>query len=58
MNNIVDDNDLYFRLKGNCEYCHHLAHCHHSCLDEACDHCTECGCLTCKLETEKNLGYN
>ena len=58
MENIIDDNELYYRLKGNCEYCHHPAHCYHSCLDEACDNCTECGCATCKAETEKNLGYN
>lgn len=58
MENIIDDNDAYFRLKGECEYCKHPAHCGHSCLDETCDHCTECGCLNCKLEAEKNLGYN
>ena len=55
MNNIVDDNDYYFKLKGNCKYCGHTAHCHHSCLDETCDHCTECGCISCLKEQEQNI---
>ena len=44
-----------------CKYCHHPAHCGHSCLDETCDHCTECGCIKCQATAEKEnieLGYN
>lgn len=57
MSNITDDNDYYFRLKGNCT-CGHLAHCGHSCVDEECDDCTECRCYSCQQEAEKSLGYN
>lgn len=35
-----------------CNYCKHTAHCGHSCSDETCDHCTECGCDRCLTEQE------
>ena len=43
-----------------CNHCHHPAHCGHSCMDETCDHCTECACDRCQAEEEKQLerGYN
>lgn len=37
-----------------CNHCRHPAHCGHSCLDETCDHCSECACQHCQaaeLET-------
>lgn len=58
MENYIDDYDAYLRLKGECQFCHHLAHCGHSCLDETCDHCTECGCITCKTEAESLKNNN
>lgn len=56
MENTIDDNDYYFKLKGSCQYCGHAAHCGHSCVDDSCYHCSECACLQCKQETESNLG--
>lgn len=53
MENIIDDNDYYFRLKGQCQNCKHQAHCGQSCLDESCDYCTECACVSCIIESEK-----
>ena len=43
-----------------CNHCGHSAHCGHSCMDETCDHCTECGCIQCEIEqeVEHNCGYN
>ena len=58
MENVIDDNDYYFSLRGDCQTCGHAAHCGHSCVDETCDHCTECACAHCKQEAERNLGYN
>jgi hypothetical protein len=49
MENIIDDNDAYFRLKPKC-LCGCTAHCSHSCMTDDCD-CTECECPSCK-ETE------
>jgi hypothetical protein len=45
MENFVDDNDAYFRLKAKCP-CGCYAHCGHSCMTDDCD-CFECGCPTC-----------
>lgn len=45
MENFVDDNDAYFRLKPKCP-CGCYAHCNHSCMTDDCE-CTECGCPTC-----------
>jgi hypothetical protein len=45
MENFVDDNEAYFRLKPKCP-CGCYAHCGHSCMTDDCD-CTECGCPTC-----------
>lgn len=36
-----------------CNYCKHEAHCGHTCLDESCDHCTECGCIKCDINHEE-----
>ena len=43
-----------------CNHCHHPAHCGHSCMDETCDHCTECACDCCQAEEENQVdrGYN
>ena len=27
-------------------------------IDESCDHCSECGCVHCKQEAERNLDHN
>jgi hypothetical protein len=45
MENFVDDNEAYFRLKPKCD-CGDVAHCGHSCIEEDCD-CTECRCPSC-----------
>jgi len=45
MENFVDDNDAYFRLKPKCS-CGCYAHCNHSCMTDDCD-CTECSCSSC-----------
>ena len=43
-----------------CNHCKHAAHCGHSCLEETCDHCSECACDRCRSEEENYLdrGYN
>lgn len=33
--------------QDKCKFCGHTAHCGHSCMDESCDSCTECGCQEC-----------
>jgi hypothetical protein len=50
---------VYKRLM--CNHCYHSAHCGYSCIDDACDHCTECACDRCRSEEELNnidRGYN
>lgn len=42
-----------------CNHCGHSAHCGHGCIDEACDHCSECACVHCQAEQEQiERGYN
>lgn len=44
-----------------CNHCKHDAHCGHSCLDETCDHCPDCACDNCELDSELadiDPGYN
>ena len=50
---------------SKCKYCGHTAHCGHSCMDETCDHCTECACADCQAldfdATKQDIaerGYN
>lgn len=51
MENFVDDNEAYFRLKPKCS-CGCYAHCSHSCMTDDCD-CTECGCPSCARTEER-----
>lgn len=46
MENFVDDNEAYQRLKPKCP-CDCYAHCGHSCMTDDCD-CFECGCPSCQ----------
>lgn len=48
MENIIDDNDAYFRLRSivKCN-CGCTKHCGLSCMTDGCD-CYECECVTCK----------
>lgn len=46
MENFIDDNEVYQRLKPNCK-CRCNAHCGHSCMTDDCD-CTECKCMNCQ----------
>ena len=49
----TEQNDLI------CNHCKHPAHCGHSCMDDSCDHCTECACDHCQAQDENTeLGYN
>jgi hypothetical protein len=41
-----------------CNHCKHTAHCGQSCLDESCDHCSECACNYCQAENEQDLTHN
>jgi hypothetical protein len=51
MENFIDGDDTYKRLKLECQ-CWHTQHCGHSCTDSECD-CNECVCPACITETEK-----
>jgi hypothetical protein len=51
MENIIDDNEAYFRLKPKCS-CGCMAHCGHSCMTDDCD-CFECACPRCAQEEER-----
>ncbi len=51
MENYIDDNEAYQRLKPKCK-CWHPKHCGHSCMESGCD-CTECACPICESEAEK-----
>jgi len=46
MENFIDDNTAYQRLKTSCK-CGCSAHCGHSCMTDDCD-CFECDCFGCK----------
>lgn len=48
MENIIDDNDAYFRLRSmqKCS-CVCTKHCGFSCMTDGCD-CFECECVACK----------
>lgn len=46
MENFIDDNEAYQRLKPRCT-CGCTAHCGHSCMTDDCD-CFECQCFGCK----------
>lgn len=45
MENYIDDNEAYQRLKPKCS-CRCYAHCGYSCMTDDCD-CTECKCSQC-----------
>lgn len=47
MENYIDDNEAYYRLKKLGCPCGCGPHCGHSCMTDDCD-CTECDCLECK----------
>jgi hypothetical protein len=47
MDNIIDDNDAYYRLKSAIKCtCSCTKHCGFSCMTDGCD-CYECQCVTC-----------
>jgi hypothetical protein len=51
MENFIDGNEVYQRLKPQCK-CWHPQHCGHSCIESDCD-CNECQCPDCLSEAEK-----
>lgn len=52
MENFIDDNEAYFKLKAKCR-CDCTQHCGHSCMTDDCD-CTECSCPNC-AQTEDRV---
>jgi len=57
MENYIDDNEAYYRLKemSKCKDCGCAAHCGHSCMTDDCD-CFECGCPMCKEQESIQIG--
>jgi len=48
MDNFIDDNDVYYRLKAAAKCsCGCTKHCGFSCMTDGCD-CYECQCINCK----------
>jgi hypothetical protein len=51
MENFIDDNAAYFRLRPSCR-CGCTAHCGLSCCTDDCD-CFECACPNCEIKEEQ-----
>ena len=51
MENFIDDNEVYQRLRTRCR-CGCTKHCGHSCMTDDCD-CFECQCPVCAKSEER-----